>query len=177
MAELSIAADTVFRLIEILHELAGQDRGLERANIEDGDGDDASVEGLAGEPDDARLGEMATLLHDLNLDERTDLVALMLLGRDEFDLTGWEEARAAVQEQMENGSLREVVDLITGDEAASEFLEGGLDAFGYSFADWDAETIGAQPDESEDGGPGDVADDAQRQAPGRISTRRRSATS
>lgn len=170
MAELSIAADTVFRLIEILHELGGQDRGLER-DPTDWEGDDAAAEGLAGESDDARPGEVATLLHDLNVDERTDLVALMLLGRDEFDLADWEGAKAAAREQLGNGSLREVVDLVTGDEAAPEFLESGLDAFGYSFAEWDAETIGAKPEESGDGGPGDVADDGQRQAPGRFGRR------
>jgi hypothetical protein len=61
--------------------------------------------------------------------------------------------------------------LVTGYEAASEFLEAGLDAFGHSFAEWDAETVSARPQEGGDSGPGDVADDAQRQAPGRVSTR------
>jgi len=170
MVELSIAADIVFRLIEILHELAGQDRGLERENTDE-DGDDASIEGLVGGPGDARLGEIASLLHDLNDDERTDLVALGLLGRGAFDLSDWEGAIAAAEEQLGNGSLREVADLLTGDEAESEFLEAGLDAFGHNFAEWDAETIGSRPEDNEDGGPGDVADDAQRQLPGRVHTR------
>lgn len=145
--------------------------GLEREGMDDGDGDDASAEGLIREPDDARLGEVTTLVHDLNVDERTDLVALMLIGRDEFDLTDWEGARAAAQEELGSGGLHEVVGLLAGDEAAPGFREGGLDAFGYSIADWDAETIGGQPEESGDAGPGDVVDDAQRQAPGRVGTR------
>lgn len=81
MAELSIATDTVFRLIEILHELAGQDRGLDREDSDE-EGDDASSEALTREPDDARPEEVRSLVHDLNVDEQTDLVALMLLGRE-----------------------------------------------------------------------------------------------
>ena len=56
MAELSISADTVFRLIEILHELVGQNRELKRDDADEGA--DALGEGLAGEPDDARPGEV-----------------------------------------------------------------------------------------------------------------------
>jgi Protein of unknown function (DUF3775) len=170
MAELSIAADTVFRLLEILHELAGQDQGLEREEIDD-EGDDASAEGLVEEPDDERSAEVATLLHDLNVDERSDLLALMLLGRDEFDLTDWEEAKTEAEEQLGDGSLHGVIDLVTGDAAVAEFLEAGLGAFGYRFAEWDAENIVGKPEASGDGGPRDVADAAQRQAPGHISTR------
>jgi len=170
MAELNIAADTVFRLIEILHELAGLDRGLEREDAE-GEGDDAAAESLAGEPDDARLGEIATFLRDLNVDEQTDLTALMLLGRDEFDVTKWGAARAVARKQLGDGGLRELVELVTGDEAAAEFLESGLEAFGYSFADWDAESIVASPETDGDSEPGDLADDAQRQIPGRVSRR------
>jgi Protein of unknown function (DUF3775) len=170
MAELSIAADTVFRLIEILHELAGQDQGLERDDADEG-GDDAAAQGLAGGPDDARMGEVATLLHDLNIDERCDLLALMLLGRGDYDLDGWDEAKAEALERLSSENLQVVVDAVSGDAASAEFLEAGLDAFGYSFAEWDAETVLAQPGAGGASEPCDVTDDAQRRVPGRVDTR------
>lgn len=58
-----------------------------------------------------------------------------------------------------------------GDEAAAEFLEAGLSAFDYDFAEWDAERVAAKPDADDDSEPGDVADDAQRQTPGGVGTR------
>jgi hypothetical protein len=166
VAELDVAADTVFRLIEILHELLGQDRGLERQDAE-GEGDDAAAEGLAAEPDDARQGEVAAFLRELNADEQVDVAALIALGRDEFDVTEWESAKSAARQELGESGVDALVEMVTGDEAAAEFLESGMEAFGYSFAEWDAETVVAAPEA--DGGrePGDVADDAQRQAPGR----------
>jgi len=169
MAELSIATDTVFRVIEILHELAGQDQGLERDDIGEG-GDDASAEDLTAQTDDARLDKVVMLLHDLNVDEQSDLVALLLLGRGEFDLDDWQGARTEAQEQLAGESLPVLVSLIAGDAAVAEFLEAGLNAFGYSSADRDAETIVAHPDATGEDGPGDVADDAKRQIPSQVVT-------
>jgi hypothetical protein len=170
MAELNVAADTAFRLVEVLHELMGQDRGLERDDSE-GEGDDAAAEGLAAEPDDARQGEIATFLRDLNADEQVDIAALIALGREEFDVTEWEAAKSAARQELGESGADVLVEMVTGDEAAAEFLESGMEAFGYSFAEWDAETVVAPPET--DGGrePGDVADEAQRQTPGHVARR------
>lgn len=73
-------------------------------------------------------------------------------------------AKAAAQDELGDGSLREAVDLVTGDEAATEFPKAVLDAFGYSFA----ETVAEKPQAGGDSGPGDVSDNAQRQTPGRV---------
>jgi hypothetical protein len=168
MAELNIAPDTVFRLIEMLHEITGQDQGLEREDSEGG-GDDAAAESLAAEPDDARPKDIFTFLRDLNVDEQTDLAALVLLGREEFDVTEFDAARAAARDQLGDNGARELSALVSGDEATAEFLEEGMEAFGYRFADWDAESVTAAPEADGDREPGDVADDAQRQIPGRVS--------
>lgn len=167
MAELNIAADTVFRLIEILHEITGQDQGLEREDPEE-EGDDSAAEGLAGEPDDARLEEATSLLRDLNVDEQTDLAALILVGREEFDVTEFTAAKVAARDYLGDDSVRELGALVLGDAAAAEFLEEGMEAFGYRFADWDAEAVVGEPETEGDHEPGDVADDAQRQTPGRV---------
>lgn len=55
--------------------------------------DDNSVDALEFGPADNTRNELITAIHDLNDDERADLIALILLGRGDFTLAEWTQAR------------------------------------------------------------------------------------
>jgi hypothetical protein len=175
MPELNIAADKVCSLIETLRELAGMEIGDPgaRSGLDQEDGDDSADTGFEVRADDPRLGDVEALIAGLNRDERVDLVALALVGRGEFTVDEWHDAKLSAKDSLEDLSTRYVLDFITNDMASAEFLEVGLEAFGVSFAEWDSESISTAGG-LEVTGPemeGDIGDAAERQGPGQVANR------
>ncbi len=169
MAEIRISTDKVCALVEALHEIEGLDFGTEIANADD-EGDEAAITALEDSGDDPRPEQILEMIRGLSEDERIDLVALALVGREDYSIAQWSQAVAAASEQIDEGGRDFVGTFLTADMAAPEYLEAGLQLFGRSCADWDAETVTtAQGVAADDGGTGqigDIVDAAQAQTPG-----------
>jgi hypothetical protein len=59
--------------------------------------DDKAVDVLEFQPDDPTEEQLRGLLAELNEDERLDLIALIWIGRGDFGLEQWAEAREAAR--------------------------------------------------------------------------------
>jgi hypothetical protein len=167
MAELRISTDKICALVEALHELEGIDFGTE-IETEEGEGDESALTTIEDSEDDPRPQQIREMIRGLSDDERIDLVALALVGREDYALAEWKEATKAAAEQIEEGDRSFVDAFLAGDMASPEYLEAGLQLFGRSCADCDAETIDVSQalGESAGGEVGDIADAAQAQRPG-----------
>ena len=131
MAELRISTDKVCAFIEAAREVAGKVPST--AGDSTTTGDDSRLvtieepEGI-GEDEDARRGEMIEFVAGLNVEEQTDLLALIWLGRGDYELAEWDDAVAEAEARI---AARDP-DYMIGDAALPEYLGGGLEAFGRS---------------------------------------------
>jgi hypothetical protein len=129
--ELRISSEKICDFIEAARELAG------KAPPTTGDrtttGDDSELvtieepEGI-GEDEDARRREMVEFIAGLNVEEQTDLLALIWLGRGDYEIGEWDDAVAEAEGRI---AARDP-DYMIGDAALPEYLGDGLEAFGIS---------------------------------------------
>jgi len=77
------------------------------------------------DPTEAELREM---IDDLNEDERIDLIALVWVGRGDFDRAEWQEARGLARERQE----KKASDYLLGMPTLSDYLEEGLATLGHA---------------------------------------------
>ena len=128
MAELRISSDKVCAFIEAARELAGKMPST--AGDRTTTGDDSKLatidepEGI-GEDEDARRREAVEFIAGLNVEEQTDLLALIWLGRGDYDIGEWEDAVAEAEARI---AARDP-DYMIGDSALPEYLGDGLEAF------------------------------------------------
>jgi hypothetical protein len=95
--------------------------------------DSDSSEILQDYADDPTLQEIKTFVDDLNEDEQIDLVALMWLGRGDFDTSEREDARTeAIRARDEHGHTAEY---LLGAPLLGDYLEEALSQFGESCKD------------------------------------------
>lgn len=83
--------------------------------------------------DDPTHAELRSFIDDLNADEAARLVALMWIGRGDFDKSQWKEALTAAYEAQN----RRTADYLIGTPMLADYLEEGLAAFGQSCADFE----------------------------------------
>lgn len=95
--------------------------------------DESDVEILEDRPDDPTLHELETALSDLNEDERTEVLALMWLGRGDYTMDGWDEALATARDTLDE----HFVTYMTGTPLLGDHLEEGLSEHGYSCQDFE----------------------------------------
>ena len=93
----------------------------------DSPADDWGRQVLADHGDDAVLQEFKSTVDDLEPDQQQSLVALMWLGRGEFDPDEWEEALAEARDSWTDATAQY---LIAHPQLADHLLEG-LDLLGY----------------------------------------------
>ena len=94
--------------------------------------DDAEVDALEFTPDDETLRELLSAIRDLNDDEMIDLVALILVGREDYTIEEWPAARQAAAEIGRTKVPRFIKDI----PLVSDFLEEGLSQFGFTLQDY-----------------------------------------
>lgn len=87
--------------------------------------DDGSVDALEFGPSDDTRRELESAIRDLNDDEQQDLVALVMLGRGDFTLAEWGDARRAA---LDIPRAR-TPDFIAGIPLVSDYLEEGMSHF------------------------------------------------
>ena len=131
LPELSLDPDTAFFILIKAREFDGKvdesdpDSGFDAA-------DDRAVDVLEDRPSDPDLAEIAAAVDSLNDDERLDLVALIWIGRNDFSLDQWDEARDAARDISRARAAR----YVTGIPLVSDYLQEGLSRLGYSLSDY-----------------------------------------
>lgn len=90
--------------------------------------DDRAVDVLQFQHEDTVVDELIAAIGPLDEDERLDLVALIWLGRGDYGLEQWAEAR----ENARRFDRERVLDYILGLPMVSDFLEEGLGKFGHT---------------------------------------------
>ena len=131
MPTLTIPADTAFA---ILLKARQYDVKVPETDPDSGSNtsDDDSINALEfGAGDDTRH-ELVSAISDLNDDEQRDLIALVMLGRGDFALDEWRDARAAASDI----GRERTPDYIVGIPLVSDFLEEGLAQFNETIADY-----------------------------------------
>lgn len=127
MAELRISSEKVCAFIEAAREVAGKVPST--AGDQTTTGDDSKLVTIEDYPaEDDRRREMVEFIAGLNVEEQADLLALIWLGRGDYELDEWDDAVAEAEARI---AARDP-DYMIGDVALPEYLGGGLEAFGRS---------------------------------------------
>ncbi|HMA16635.1 MAG: DUF3775 domain-containing protein [Bacteroidota bacterium] len=110
------------------------------AKVGAADRDDVSQQGedemhdvLEDYGDDPVVEEIRSTIHDLNVDEQVELVALTWVGRGDFAAEEWSDALAAAQERRTGPTA----DYLLGVPLLGDLLEEGFTALGYSCEDYE----------------------------------------
>lgn len=104
--------------------------GVEEAEPTNNPTDSDSIEVLQDYYDDPTYQEIKTFVEDLNEDEQIDLVALMWLGRGDYSVVEWDDAREeAKRARDEHGHT---ADYLLGAPLVGDYLEEALSLFGES---------------------------------------------
>ena len=99
--------------------------------------DDGMTRVLEDYKDDPTLMELRSYLRAMNEDELEDLIGLTLLGRGDYTIEEWEDLMAEAQELREDHPVR----YLTGIPLLGDYLEDGLNEFGLSCLDFEAEHL------------------------------------
>jgi hypothetical protein len=127
MPELRISSEKVCALIEAARELAGIVPST--AGDHTTTGDDSRLVTMEGDPDNnVRRREAIEFVAGLNVEEQTDLLALIWVGRGDYEIDDWDEAVAEAEARI---AARDP-DFMLGDSALPDYLGGGLEAFGVA---------------------------------------------
>ena len=124
MPELRISTEKVCDFIEAAREVAGKVPST--AGDRTTTGDDSKLVTIEDHPgEDDRRREMVEFIAGLNVEEQIDLLALIMLGRGDYEVADWD---AAVSEAEGRIAARDP-DYMIGDAALPQYLGDGLEAF------------------------------------------------
>lgn len=90
--------------------------------------EDWALQVLADHSGDYTLAELADHIGEMNQQQRAELVALMWLGRGDYELEDW---ATAVDDAIGDHSVR-ATEYLLAHPMVSDYLEEGLIAHGYS---------------------------------------------
>ncbi|MDR3511614.1 MAG: DUF3775 domain-containing protein [Caulobacteraceae bacterium] len=131
MPELTLNPDTAFAILLKAREY---DAKVDESDPDSGSNptDDNNVDALESSADDPTSAELASAINDLNEDEQLDLIALIWIGRGDFTLEQWDEARLAARDIGRQRLPRYVAEI----PLVSDHLEEALSQFGLSIEDY-----------------------------------------
>jgi hypothetical protein len=93
--------------------------------------DDDEIDVLEDRRDDPTFAELMGTLEALNEDELAELVAMTWIGRGDFDVEDWDDAK----EQALQRGTKGTAECLLGTPLLGDFLEGGFTDLGYSCED------------------------------------------
>ena len=97
-------------------------------DVEGSPSEDWALQALADHADDPVLQEFMTTMADLEPDQQQAVVALMWIGRGEFNADEWD----AAMEEAGNEWTEHTGEYLIGHPQLADYLLEGLDALGYS---------------------------------------------
>ena len=127
MPELELNPDTVCFLIDKAREFHAK----EEVVIPDTPGsptEDWALQVLADHVDDATYQEFRATVNDLEPDQQHQLVALLWLGRGDYDIAEWDEAVTEARRL----SNRRTAEYLIAHPMLADYLEEGLAELDYS---------------------------------------------
>jgi hypothetical protein len=129
----TIATDKVCFIVIMAREIhAKVEPVLPEGSYDDG-ADTGFREVLEDFTDDGTYQELREFIVAMDEDERVELLALIWLGRGDYDASQWDEAVA----EARNSANEREPDYIIGTPLVSDYLEEGLDAFDLSCVDFE----------------------------------------
>ena len=123
---MDISVDKVTELIEYLRMLDGKEGAGGYEGGQDGF-EDGVVHVLETLADDGTEEQIRGVIDGLNVDEQADLVALVWIGRGDFEPEEWPVAQRRAQER----AVRSTARYLLGIPNVGDLLEEGLAAMGY----------------------------------------------
>jgi len=96
-------------------------------------GDDDERQILLDTPDNPTEQELRDAIDGLGIPERQELLALMWLGRGDYDADSWPEALREARES----TIASVTDYLVGTPLLGDYLEEGASALGLSLEDFE----------------------------------------
>jgi hypothetical protein len=126
LPELSLGPDVAFPIVLKAREYEAKTPQTDPDSGSDAV-DDENVDVLESAAGDPTYAELASAINDLNDDEQLDLIALLWIGRSDYSLREWAEARSAAADIGRQRLPR----YVAGQPLASEYLEEGLAQFGH----------------------------------------------
>ncbi|MFN4175710.1 DUF3775 domain-containing protein [Phenylobacterium sp.] len=129
--QLTISPETAFFILLKAREFHAK---VDEVDPDEGSNptDDKAIDVLEFNPGDAVVDELVAAIDSLNRDEQLDLIALMWVGRGEFTLDTWDEAR----EGASRIDPEQIADYVLGLPEASDYLQEGLSLFGHSLSEF-----------------------------------------
>jgi len=127
---LTISPDKVFfimvkaREYDAKEEISDPDSGSNES-------DDRAIDILEDKADDPTYEELASAIRQLNIDEQLDLLALMWIGRGDFEPEQWQEARA----EAAGVGHKHVTRYLVHTPLVADYIEEAMAGLGYSFED------------------------------------------
>lgn len=133
--DLTIDPDVAFRIAELAqtYQAEGLMPVVDDDVVDSDPGDDPIpdvdeiVEEAENPHEDVLDDELEGLIRGLNIDAKHDLMALIWVGRGDFDASDWSTARKAAREAEPFNLIDYIEDL----ESGSNYIEDGLEAMGY----------------------------------------------
>jgi len=134
--EIAIDPDTVCFLIIKAREF---DVKVEPDDPDSGSNpsDDGEIDVLEDRRDDPTFAELMGTLEALNEDELAELVAMTWVGRGDFDVEDWEDAKDQARQRGTKGTA----EYLLGTPLLGDFLESGFNDLGYSCDDVEEEHL------------------------------------
>ena len=95
--------------------------------------DDDEREVLLDTPDNPSEQELRDAIDGLGIPEKQELLALVWLGRGDYDAASWREAL----QQARDTALANVTEYLVGTPLLGDYLEEGAEALGLSLQDFE----------------------------------------
>jgi hypothetical protein len=127
---INLNPETVCRVIQLAHEFHAKEEVV-IPELPGSPTEDWALQVLADHAEDPTYQELTILLSDLEPDQRAQLLALMWLGRGDYERPDW---LTAVRDAAQQWQHQSAAHLIASPQLA-DYLEEGLSLHGYSCSD------------------------------------------
>ena len=104
------------------------------SDVEEGSNAADDYERLLDTPDNRSAQKLQAAIDGLNIDEREELLALVWLGRGDYDAENWSEAFGQVPQTQTQTSTETAY--LLGTPLLADYLEEGMSALGLSLEDF-----------------------------------------
>ncbi len=95
--------------------------------------DDGDVDILEDFADDPTLQELTEAIEALNTDQHAELLAMLWLGRDDYDVSEWDEALREAKNTVSSSFAA----YLTGTPLLGDYLDEGYAALGFSCEEYE----------------------------------------